>query len=81
VVDRMMQQGSMAGNPAEVRAVLSDRLDRLAGRIEGMDQASPHAKMVAADIRRWQARTEDTVPGPKLEMPAGDPIGGGGSNR
>lgn len=76
VVDRMMQQGSMAGNPAEVRAVLSDRLDRLATRIEGMGQVSPHAKMVAEDIRRWQARTEDTVPGPKLEMPAGDPIGG-----
>ena len=76
VVDRMMRQGSMAGNPAEVRAVLTDRLDRLATRLEGLDQASPHAKMVAADIRRWQARTEDTVPGPKLEMPAGDPIGG-----
>ncbi|HSG08127.1 MAG TPA: zinc-dependent metalloprotease [Longimicrobiales bacterium] len=81
VVDRMMQQGSMAGNPTEVRAILTDRLDRLAARIDGMSQASPHAKMVAADIRRWQARTEDTVPGPKLQMPAGDPIGGGGSSR
>ncbi|HSM59622.1 MAG TPA: zinc-dependent metalloprotease [Longimicrobiales bacterium] len=78
VVDRMMQQASMEGNPAEVRAVLSDRLDRLADRIEAQAQPTPHAKLVAADIRRWEERIENTVPGPMLQMPAGDPIGGSG---
>jgi hypothetical protein len=76
VADQMMEQATMAGNPAEVRAVLADRLDRLAARIEGTAQATPHARMVAADVRRWQSRTDGTIPGPKLEMPAGDPIGG-----
>jgi hypothetical protein len=81
VVDRMMREGGSNGNPAEVRAVLSDRLDRLVTRIEGMARPTPHAKMVASDIRRWQSRTENTDPAPKLQMPAGDPIGGGGSSR
>ena len=76
VVDQMMQQASMAGNPAEVRAILSDRLDVLAAGIEAEGTLSPHQKLVAADIRRWQSRIENTVPGPQLQMPAGDPIGG-----
>ena len=76
VVDQMMQQASMAGNPAEVRAILSDRLDVLASGIEAEGTLSPHQKLVAADIRRWQSRIENTVPGPQLQMPAGDPIGG-----
>ena len=76
VVDQMMQQASMAGNPAEVRAILSDRLDQLASGIEAEGTPSPHRKLVAADIRRWQSRIENTVPGPQLQMPAGDPIGG-----
>lgn len=76
VADRMMAEGGSNGNPAQVRAVLSDRLDLLATRLEGMAQATPHAKLVASDIRRWQSRTENTEPGPKLQMPAGDPIGG-----
>lgn len=81
VADRMMREGGSNGNPPQVRAVLSDRLDRLATRIEGMARPTPHARMVASDIRRWQQRTENTTPGEKLEMPAGDPIGGGGSSR
>lgn len=76
VVDRMMQEATSAENPAEVRAVLSDRLDRLADRIEAQTDPSPHAKLVAADVRRWEARAEDTVPAKALQMPAGDPIGG-----
>lgn len=76
VVDQMMQQASSDGNPAEVRAILSDRLDKLALLIEAEDTPSPHRKLVVADIRRWQSRIENTVPGPQLQMPAGDPIGG-----
>jgi hypothetical protein len=74
VVDRMMREGSSNQNPAGVRAVLSDRLDRLAARIEGATAANPHAKLVAADIRRWQGRSTNTEPGPMLQVPPGDPI-------
>ena len=83
VADQMMQQASMEGNHAEVRAILSDRLDKLASGIESEGAPSPHRKLVAADIRRWQSRIENTVPGPQLQMPAGDPIGGSsrGGNR
>jgi hypothetical protein len=79
VADRMMRQASRADSPAEVRAVLSDRLERLAERLEGITSPSPHERLVAADIRRWQSRIENTVPGPAAQMPPGDPIGG--SNR
>ncbi len=76
VADQMMQQASRAGSAPEVRAVLSDRLERLAGRLEALGAPSPHQRLVAADVRRWQQRIENTVPGPQLQMPAGDPIGG-----
>ena len=76
VVDRMMQQAGSASTMTEVRAILSDRLNELAGRLEAMMNASPHQRLVAADIRRWQARIENTTPGPSLTLPAGDPIGG-----
>ena len=80
VADRMMQQASSAGNPAEVRAILSDRLEGVAARVESTSAPSPHQRLVAADIRRWQARIENTVPGPQIQMPAGDPIGGSNRN-
>ncbi len=76
VVDRMMQHAGSAATLPEARAVLSDRLDRLAGRLEGLTEPSPHRRLVAADIRRWQNRIENTVPGPSLQLPPGDPIGG-----
>ena len=80
VADQMMQQASSATNPSEVRAILSDRLEGLAVRLEGVSAPSPHQRLVAADIRRWQERIENTVPGPQLQMPAGDPIGGSNGN-
>ena len=98
VVDRMMQQASSAAAAPEVRAVLSDRLDHLAGSLEGLTETagsglgrlagriggrltgdrlsrSPHERLVVADIRRWQARIENTVPARALPLPSGDPIG------
>jgi len=80
VADQMMQQASMDRNSAQVRAVLSDRLELLAQRLEGLASGSPHERLVGADVRRWQARIENTVPGPTLAMPAGDPIGGSSRN-
>jgi len=80
VADQMMRQASSATNPSEVRAILSDRLEGLAAHVEAISALSPHQRLVAADIRRWQQRIENTVPGPQLQMPAGDPIGGGNAN-
>ena len=76
VADALMRQGNSAENPASVRAVLTDRIDRLASRLEAGAAPSPHERLVAADIRRWQSRIENTVPREALELPAGDPIGG-----
>ena len=73
-----MRHAGSAGTMTEARAVLADRLDRLAGQLEALMAASPHQRLVAADIRRWQQRIENTTPGPSLQLPAGDPIGGNG---
>jgi hypothetical protein len=83
VVDEMMRQGVREQTPSEVRAVLAHRLAGLAERLES-DGVTPHERLVAEDIRRWQARSDTTVPAPLLRMPPGDPIGGsprGGSTR
>ncbi len=76
VADRMMRHAGNANVMTEARAVLADRLDALAGRLEGMADPSPHQRLVAADIRRWQQRIENATPEPSLELPPGDPIGG-----
>ena len=76
VADRMMRHAGSEDVMTEARAVLSDRLDALAVRLEGMAELSPHQRMVAEDIRRWQARDGNATPGPALELPPGDPIGG-----
>ena len=81
VVDRMMRQAGSADVLTEVRAVLADRLEAMAGRLEALAGASPHERLVAADIRRWQQRIENTTPGESLQLPPGDPIGGSASNR
>ncbi len=79
VADEMMVQASRDDNSAEVRAILSDRLNRLAARLEEQAERSPHERLVAADIRRWENRLESTIPGPALPLAPGDPIGGGNS--
>ena len=81
VVDRMMRHAGSAGTMTEARAVLSDRLEVLAGRLEALMAPSPHERLVAADIRRWQERIENTTPDPSLQLPPGDPIGGSGASR
>ncbi len=78
-IDEMMVQASRADNSAEVRAVLTDRLDKLAARLEALPQRTAHQMSAAADIRRWEKRPERTIPGPAIKLPPGDPIGGNGS--
>lgn len=81
VIDGMMVQASNAENSASVRSVLSDRLGKLAGRLEARTARSAHEVAAAADIRRWEKRPEATVPATVLKLPAGDPIGGGNMSK
>ena len=76
VIDQMMQQAAMEGNAPDVRAILADRLETMAQSLEAKDDTSPHERLAAADIRRWQSRIDNTTPGPSIQLPAGDPIGG-----
>ena len=76
VIDQMMQQAAMEGNAPDVRAILADRLETMAQGLEAKDDTSPHERLAVADIRRWQSRIDNTTPGPSLQLPAGDPIGG-----
>ena len=73
-VDEMMIQASSVDSSGEVRAILSDRLGTLANRLERRRNASAHQTTVAADIRRWQQRPDDSIPGSALQLPPGDPI-------
>jgi hypothetical protein len=66
----------MEGNAPDVRAILADRLEMMAQSLEAKDDTSPHERLAVADIRRWQSRIDNTTPGPSLQLPAGDPIGG-----
>jgi hypothetical protein len=72
--DEMMVQASSADSSGEVKAVLSDRLGKLANQMERRRNTSAHRSAVAADIRRWQQRPDNSVPGPALRLPPGDPI-------
>ena len=80
VADHMMRQANSDENTAEVRAILSDRLERLAVRVEALGEPTPHQRLVAGDIRRWQSGIDNTVPALPQAMPAGDPIGGSNRN-
>lgn len=73
--NEMMVQASSDEASGAVKAVLMDRLEKLARRLERQGNAiNAHQAAMVADIRRWQQRTEDTVPGSALQMPPGDPI-------
>lgn len=73
-VNEMMRQASNDDISGEVKAILADRLHRLAAELEGLRAASPYEASASADIRRWQQRPDDGVPAPALQMPPGDPI-------
>lgn len=73
-VDALMVQASNVDNAGEVRAVLADRLNKLAQQLDRRRNASAHQAAVVADIRRWQQRPDDAIPGQPLQMPPGDPI-------
>ncbi len=76
VVDEMMRRAADARVQTQARAVLSKRLAMIARDLEVRSSPTSHEYLVAADIRRWQSRIENAVPGESLELPPGDPIGG-----
>lgn len=73
-VDALMVQASNVDNAGEVKAVLADRLNKLAQQLDRRRNASAHQAAVVADIRRWQQRPDDAIPGQPLQMPPADPI-------
>jgi len=81
VIDQLMRMGSRADVSPDARTILTDRLGKLALRLERVDVNARTAQQSAAlaDIRRWEHRAEQVIPGPSLQLPPGDPIGGGGS--
>ena len=82
VLDGVLEQASSADNPARVRAVLSAKLDELAGQLDAVSSPSPHQKLALEDIRRWQNRPEGTVPAStRPDIPPGSPIGGNSSSK
>jgi hypothetical protein len=78
LVDRLIVLAAQAPMP-QVRAIASARLEALQARMEkapaaGSDQA--HARLVAADIRRFLTRPAEPVrPPAKPDIPPGAPIG------
>lgn len=73
-VNELMVQAGNEDSSGEVKAVLADRLNKLAAQLEAMRNPSPYQASAAAQIRRWQGRSVDAIPGPALQMPSGDPI-------
>ncbi len=73
-VDEMMRQAASGENSNAVKAVLADRLNRLAAALEEGSNQSAHEFAAAADIRRWQANPAENTPAKALAMPPGDPI-------
>ena len=69
-----MTQAANSANSGAVKAVLADRLDRLARGLEQLQNPNPHQTTAAADIRRWQQRGVSATPAAALQMPPGDPI-------
>lgn len=75
-LDRLLERATTHPS-AQVRSVLTERLLWLAGRLENLSQRSAFESLAAADIRRWERRTESAVPPPATPAPPpGSPIGG-----
>jgi hypothetical protein len=76
--DRNSKNPSLLGkflkSAGEVKAVLADRLAKLASDLEALRIPSAHETTALADIRRWQQNPAAAAPGPALQMPPGDPI-------
>jgi hypothetical protein len=76
VLDGLLEEASSAGNPPRVRAVLTAKLGELGTKLNSEASPTPHERLAAEDIRRWQERPEGTVLRPRPpRLPQGAPIG------
>ncbi len=76
VTEELLSQAGDNQNRSQVRAILTDRLLKLANRLESPSQLTPHQAQTAADIRRWANRPEGTGGRTRaLDLPPGSPIG------
>jgi hypothetical protein len=76
VLHEILTQASNNQNTPQVRAVLSDSLSALADWLEQQRPGTPHQRLAAEEIRRWQERPHGTDPPAKPpELPPGSPIG------
>ena len=76
VAEELLTQAGDDQNRSQVRAVLTDRLLKLASRLESLSQLTPQQAQAAADIRRWQNRPERSGDRARpLDLPPGSPIG------
>ncbi len=76
VTEELLTQAGDDQNRSQVRAILTDRLLKLANSLESLSQLTPHQAQAAADIRRWQTRPEGA--GSRTQppgLPPGSPIG------
>ncbi len=76
VLDQFLRQASNSQNISQARAILTAQLRGLADWLESVGTPTPHQKLAAEDIRRWQNRPQGTdVPTGPPELPPGSPIG------
>jgi hypothetical protein len=76
VLDELLRQASNRQNISQARAILTVQLAGLADWLESVGTPTPHQKLAAEDIRRWQERPHGTdAPTVPHELPPGSPIG------
>ena len=76
VLDELLRQASNRQNISQARAILTVHLAGLADWLESVGTPTPHQKLAAEDIRRWQERPHGTdAPTVPHELPPGSPIG------
>ena len=76
VLDELLRQASNSQNISQARAILTAQLVGLADWLESVGTPTPHQKLAAEDIRRWQERPQGTdAPTVPHELPPGSPIG------
>ena len=76
VLDELLRQASNRQNISQARAILTVQLAGLADWLESVGTSTPHQKLAAEDIRRWQERPHGTdAPTVPHELPPGSPIG------
>jgi hypothetical protein len=79
VLEQMLDRATGGRGAAPVRAILAANLDELASWLEARPSPTPHERLAASDIRRWQERPYDHAERAEpASLPPGSPIGRNG---